>query len=81
MQNSIGHIKYVLLIGRDVSRGKHHVMKSSRRQAFSLLSVPRVKGRNTLIARREGEGLESRLLKSMPGSTTRYTTESAMFVY
>ena len=30
MQNSIGHIKYVLLIGRDVTHGKHHVMKSSR---------------------------------------------------
>ena len=30
MQNSIRHIKYVLLIGRDVTRGKHHVMKSSR---------------------------------------------------
>ena len=28
MQNSV-HIKYVLLIGRDVTRGKHHVMKSS----------------------------------------------------
>ena len=56
MQNSIGHIKYVLLIERDVTRGKHHVMKSSR-----PLSVRRVKGRNTLITRREGEGLESRL--------------------
>ena len=62
----IGHIKYVLLIGRDVSRGKHHVMKSSP----SFLCVGSKVAIHLSCAGRE-KACESRLLKSTCTCTSR----------
>ena len=52
-QYSIGHIKYELLIGCDVSHGTHLVPKIS--QAFSLLTSVGVKGQTKNLSRKERE--------------------------
>ena len=71
MQNSIGHIKYVLLIGRDVTRGKHHVMKSSRPSPSFLcvgskIAIQLIAGRKKAWSRgyKESQKAKKRALES-----------------